>query len=93
MIVIGPRLDDGRETGRGCCNEDEPCDEIAGLREVIIVTNADQRVGGHKSHSRKHRGADIQIDGAAPRLIVLIDGKVASQRRPELRRPNQNYVE
>ena len=57
------------------------------------MTNANQRVGGHKSHRRKHRGADIQIDGAAPRLIVLIDGKVASQRRPELRRPNQNYVE
>ena len=61
--------------------------------KVIVVTDKDKRIGRDKAHGSEHGGPDIDMNGAAVRLIVMINGEIASRRRPELGTPKKDDVQ
>ena len=62
------------------------------MSEVVIVTNAQQRITGHKGNSCEHRGADIDMDSSPVWQVIVVDRKIARKGRPEVCAQQQNAM-
>ena len=93
VVAIVPRLRDGGEAGARCSDDRKPREQMTRKCEVVVLADKDERISRDKGHGGEHRGADVEVYRAPVRLIILLDGKIAGEGRPEIGAPKQRDVQ